>query len=67
MCPLSLSHQVKQLMRKGGALQEFFSSELVTHIISDDQKSTAELMAPSDAVTVHVRTVNRLSLYMLWV
>lgn len=28
--------QVKQVLKKGGASREFYISELVTHVISDD-------------------------------
>ena len=47
---------MKQLLRKGGAIQEKFMCELVTHVISDKLMTDEEMLGVDcKAVVVHVR------------
>ena len=52
--------QVKQILKRGGASREFYISELVTHVISDEPVSssdeTSQDLQKHDHVIVNVRS-----------
>lgn len=50
---VSLPPQVKQLMRQGGAVREFYMSDLVTHLITDAPLEPSVAANP-DITIVHV-------------
>ena len=50
---ISFPPQVKQLMRQGGAVREFYMSDLVTHLITDSPLEPSVAANP-DITIVHV-------------
>lgn len=45
--------QVKQLLKRGGAVREFYMSDLVTHIITDSPLDPTTTINP-DITIIHV-------------